>query len=45
MKKLVTMSDIMKNKKKFRIPGVLTDEEQVVLLKQPNKRYPTGLRN
>jgi len=29
----------------FKIPEVLTQEEQEVLLRQPNPRYPTGERN
>jgi len=29
----------------FRIPEVLTPEEQEALLRQPNRRYPTGERN
>jgi len=29
----------------FKIPEVLTDEERQKLLRIPNKRYPTGLRN
>jgi integrase/recombinase XerD len=29
----------------FRIPEVLTEEEQAALLRQPNPRYPTGERN
>ena len=32
-------------KRPFRIPEVLTSEEQTALLKQPNRRYPTGQRN
>lgn len=28
-----------------KLPEVLTEEEQKALLKQPNPRYPTGLRN
>ena len=28
-----------------KIPEVLTEEEQVALLRQPNPRYPTGERN
>jgi site-specific recombinase XerD len=32
----------MKSKK---IPEVLTEDEVRLLLKQPNKRYPTGMRN
>ena len=29
----------------FKIPEVLTREEQEALLRQPNPRYPTGERN
>lgn len=32
-------------KKPFRIPETLTPDEQAALLKQPNRRYPTGQRN
>ncbi len=32
-------------RKPFRIPEILTPEEQEALLRQPNKRYPTGERN
>lgn len=28
-----------------KIPEVLTEDEQALLLNQPNKRYPTGQRN
>ncbi len=34
-----------KSKNGFKIPEVLTDEERLSLLAQPNKRYRTGLRN
>src|SRR5215472_12189471 len=33
------------SKKPRKIPEVLTAEERDSLLRQPNKRYPTGLRN
>ena len=32
-------------RKPFRIPVTLTDEEREILLKMPNPRCPTGLRN
>jgi len=32
-------------KRRFRIPEVLTEDEQQALLKVPNRRYPTGQRN
>lgn len=32
-------------RKPFRIPETLTPEEQEALLRQPNRRYPTGERN
>ena len=32
-------------RKPFRIPEILTPDEQRALLKQPNRRYPTGERN
>ena len=32
-------------KRPFRIPEILTFEEQAALLRQPNCRYPTGQRN
>jgi len=32
-------------KRAFRIPEVLTPDEQEALLRQPNCRYPTGQRN
>jgi integrase/recombinase XerD len=32
-------------KKSEKIPEILTEDEIKLLLKQPNKRYPTGLRN
>jgi len=32
-------------RKAKKIPEVLTPDEQKLLLRQPNKRYPTGLRN
>ena len=32
-------------KRPFRIPEVLTSQEQAALLRQPNPRYPTGQRN
>lgn len=33
------------SRKPRKLPEVLTEEEQKALLKQPNPRYPTGLRN
>ena len=33
------------NRRSRKLPEVLTAEEQVALLKQPNPRYPTGERN
>jgi len=35
----------MKRKIRRKIPDVLTEEERIRLLKVPNKRYPTGIRN
>lgn len=35
----------MSPRKPKRLPEVLTTDEVVLLLKQPNKRYPTGMRN
>lgn len=32
-------------RRKFKLPEVLTQEEQIALLNQPNKLCPTGLRN
>jgi len=32
-------------KRCFRIPEVLTPEEQRALLRQPNRRYPAGQRS
>ncbi len=33
------------NSRGRKLPDVLTEEERLVLLKQPNRRAPTGLRN
>ena len=35
----------IKTRRKFKLPEILTQEEQVALLAQPNKRCSTGLRN
>jgi site-specific recombinase XerD len=35
----------LKPKRKSKLPTILEPEEAQNLLKQPNKRYPTGLRN
>ncbi len=36
---------ISENVTKKKLPTILEPEEAQKLLKQPNKRYPTGLRN
>lgn len=36
---------MVQREKTLRIPEVLSDEERNLLLRQPNRRYPTGLRN
>ncbi len=37
--------EVKEMKKAFKIPEVLDDCERAAILKLPNKRYPTGLRN
>jgi integrase/recombinase XerD len=39
------MAKNLHKKRGQKIPEVLTEEESTLLLKQPNPRYPTGLRN